>query len=122
MKRHAGFTLLEVLVALAVLAIAMGAVIKVSASNSSNAAYLKEKTIAHWIAMNKVNELRLTDDWPSIGTKKDTEVMAGEEWRWQMKISKTDSKDVLRVDVQVEHIRELGGKATVTSTLSRLYK
>mgnify|MGYP001825921208 CR=1 FL=1 len=89
MKRHTGFTLLEVLVALAVLAIAMGAVIKVSATNSSNAAYLKEKTIAHWVAMNKVNELRLTDDWPSIGTKKDTEIMAGEEWRWQMKISKT---------------------------------
>ena len=121
MRRSHGFTLLEVLVALAVLAIAMGAVIKVSATNSSNAAYLKEKTIAHWIAVNKANEYRISGDWPSPGTKKGSEIMANQEWRWQVKVSKVaGNNNFLRLDIEVQHERELGGKAVITSFLGRL--
>lgn len=119
MRRAAGFTLLEVLVALAVLAIAMAAVIKVSASNTSNAAYLKEKTIAHWVAINKANELRLADSWPSVGNKKGSVVMARQEWRWQVKVSNTPDKDIRRLDIEVQHERELGGKAVVTAFVGR---
>ena len=82
--------------------------------------YLKEKTIAHWIAINKANDLRISGDWPSIGVKRGSEVMAGEEWRWQTKVSKTDSKNAMRVDIEVQHERELGGKAVVTTIISRL--
>ena len=119
MRRAAGFTLLEVLVALAVLAIAMAAVIKVSASNTSNAAYLKEKTIAHWVAVNKANELRLADNWPSVGNKNGSVVMARQEWRWQVKVSNTPDKDIRRLDIEVQHERELGGKAVVTAFVGR---
>ena len=119
MKRVTGFTLLEVLVALAVLAIAMAAVIKVSVSNTSNAAYLKEKTIAHWIAVNKANELRLSETWPSVGNKKGSIVMATQEWRWQLKVSNTPDKNIRRMDIEVQHERELGGRASVTAFMGR---
>lgn len=119
MNRHAGFTLLEVLVALAVLAIAMAAVIKVSASNTSNMAYLKEKTIAHWIAVNMANELRLSETWPSVGNKKGITPMARQEWRWNLKVSNTSDINLRRLDIEVQHERELGGKATVTAFIGR---
>lgn len=122
MKRVTGFTLLEVLVALAVLAIAMAAVIKVSVSNTSNTAYLKEKTIAHWIAVNKANELRLAEGWPSVGNKKGSIVMAKQEWRWKLKVSNTPDKNVRRMDIEVQHERELGGKASVTAFMGRPLK
>lgn len=122
MKRISGFTLLEVLVALAVLAIAMGAVIKVSASNISNTAYLKEKTIAHWIAVNKANELRLAESWPSVGNKKGSIVLAKQEWTWQVKVSNTPDKNVRRLDIDVQHERELGGKASVVAFIGRPIK
>ena len=122
MKRVAGFTLIEVLIALAVLAIAMAAVIKVSASNTSNTAYLKEKSIAHWIAVNKANELRLTENWPSVGTKKGSVVMAKQEWRWQLKVSNTPDKNIRRMDIEVQHERELGGKALITAFMGRPLK
>ena len=119
MKRVIGFTLLEVLVALAVLAIAMAAVIKVSVSNTSNTAYLKEKTFAHWIAVNKANELRLAEGWPSVGNKKGSIVMATQEWRWQLKVSNTPDKNIRRMDIEVQHERELGGRAPVTAFMGR---
>ena len=57
-KQH-GFTLLEVLVALAILAIVMGALIKVTDSYAFNAGYLQQKTLAQWIAENKATEYQL---------------------------------------------------------------
>lgn len=104
MKNIKGFTLLEVLVALAVLAIAMGALIKVSASNASNAAYLKEKTFAHWVAINKANELRVADTWPSVGSSKGTMFMGEQEWRWQITVSNTADKNVRRLDIKVSQV------------------
>ena len=83
--------------------------------------YLKEKTIAHWIAVNKANEIRLSGVWPSTGTKKGSVVMAKQEWRWQVKVSKVpENKNFLRLDIEVQHERELGGKAVVTSLIGRL--
>jgi general secretion pathway protein I len=122
MKRLYGFTLLEVLVALAVLAIAMAAVIKVSVTNTSNTIYLKEKTIAHWVAVNKANEIRATGNWPSTGHKKGNVFMAKQEWRWQVKVSNTPDKNVRRMDIEVQHVRELGGKAAITAFIGRPLK
>ena len=53
MKTNDGFTLLEVLVALAILAISLAVLLKISAQNANNAAYLRDKTFAHWIALNQ---------------------------------------------------------------------
>ena len=47
-----GFSLLEVLVALAILGISLGAAIKATSSSLGNAGYLQQRTLAHWVAMN----------------------------------------------------------------------
>lgn len=99
--QHRGFTLLEVLVALAVLAIAMAALIKGGAENTRAAAYLRDKTLAQWVAMNVIAEQRLSAGWPSTGTKRGMEEMAKHEWHWELKVAETFDEDVRRLEVAV---------------------
>ena len=99
--RGAGFTLVEILVALAVLAIAVAAVVTAVSGHVSNAAYLRDRTLAHWVAMNKVTELQVGGDWPEPGTQEGDSLMATQEWAWQVKVSNTDDADVRRLDVKV---------------------
>ncbi len=99
--RHRGFTLLEVLVALAVLAIAMAALIKTGGENTRSAAYLRDKTLAQWVAMNVIAEQRLKPAWPSTGTKRGSEEMARHEWFWELRIAETFDEDVRRLEVAV---------------------
>lgn len=108
MKQHANknsykqkaFTLLEVLVALAVLTMGLATVIKVAAGQASQLAYLKDKTIALWVANNRANEIQL-DEWPSTGTTNGHEFMANQEWSWKVTVSNTADKDLRRLDIEV---------------------
>jgi general secretion pathway protein I len=101
MQRTEGFTLLEVLVALAVLALSMGAVIKATSDYTVNHAYLRDKTMATWVARNILVQYRISGEWPGVGERKGTFEMGGQEWAWLGKISKTDEKDLRRLDVEV---------------------
>lgn len=96
-----GFTLLEVMVALAVLALAMAAVVVSAGQSADNLGYLKEKSLAHWVAMNKLTELQLDKNWPSTGIDKGDYEMADVTWRWEAKVIDTEDKDVRRVDLNV---------------------
>lgn len=97
----AGFTLLEVMVALAVLAIAMAALVSSGTQSASNAAYLRDKSLAHWVAMNRVADLRLQKAWPSPGESRSEEEMANRQWFCLSKVSTTDDPDLRRVEVEV---------------------
>ena len=66
-NKQKAFTLLEVLVALAVLTLGLGTVLKVTASQVTQSGILKDKTIALWVANNKANEIQLAN-WPDTGT------------------------------------------------------
>lgn len=101
------FTLLEVLVALAVLTMGIGTVIKVAGTQATQLAYLKDKTIALWVANNKVNEIQL-DKWPNTGTSTGHEFMANQDWDWKLKVSNTQDKDLRRLDIEVNHANEDG--------------
>ena len=59
MSRCRGFTLLEVLVALVIVAFGMGAVLSALSSSANNIAALREKTIAEWVGMNQIADVRL---------------------------------------------------------------
>lgn len=101
MKRTRGFTLVEVLVAVAVLAIAMSAVITAMARQADNAGYLRQKTVALWVAHNRLTELQLEDEWPDTGRSDDEVEMAGAEWRWEINVQNTEDDRLRRVDVSV---------------------
>ncbi|MDM8566635.1 type II secretion system minor pseudopilin GspI [Candidatus Halobeggiatoa sp. HSG11] len=93
--------MLEVLVALAILAIAMSAVIKVTSENAENAGYLRDKTLAHWVAMNVITEIQVQGKWPKIGIKKGVVKMAEHKWYWLLEISTTVDNELRRLEVKV---------------------
>jgi len=97
-----GFTLLEVLVALAIVAIALSAIIRITGLNASNALYLENKTFAHWVAMNIMTETRLQAELPSDSERQGKVEMAKREWFWELKILDTMDKSLKRIEVAVK--------------------
>ena len=123
-----GFTLLEVMVALAIIAITLGALIKGGGDNALNTAYLKDKTLAQWVAMNKVAELQLKRKWPDLGTRSGSMELANREWNWETKVGKTmdpltgePSKWIYGLDVMVKQDdkRSGGSLARVKANLPK---
>ena len=100
-RRTAGFTLLEVLVALAIIAIALGAVLSATGSQASNATYLKQKTIAHWVAMNEITQLQIEKSFPAKGEEKGKSTMAGVDWYWTRTVKETEDKSTHQVEFKV---------------------
>ena len=99
--RSAGFTLLEVLVATTIIALALGAVIRSTATGTANLGYLRDKTLAHWVAMNQLAELDAQRRFPPVGRSSGTEEFGGREWRWEREVKETPDKDVRRVEIRV---------------------
>lgn len=77
-----GFTLIEILVALAIIAIALGAIISTSGTQAQQATHLKQKTIAHWVAMNEITKLQIANTLPDLGDESGSTEMANHEWFW----------------------------------------
>ena len=98
-----GFTLLEVMVALAIIAMALAAATSAVSGNIRNASGLQQRTYAHWVAMNQLAEMQLSKKWPATKTTKGSSLMAKQEWYWSTKVTKTpDGFDLIRrVDVMV---------------------
>jgi len=99
--RTAGFTLIEVLVALIVVGLGMLAVIQTVSQTANNTSYIREKTIAHWIAMNQLTKVRLEPSAPPIDKSSDEVEMAGRNWRWTMEVKQTPIESIRRIEVSV---------------------
>lgn len=114
--RMCGFTLLEVLAALVIVALGMMAVIQAVSQTASNSAYVRDKTIAHWVAMNQLTETRLQRTPPKVDTTSDEVEMAGRTWRWTMTVSQTPVETMRRIDVSVRpaDADEKSSMATIT--------
>jgi general secretion pathway protein I len=100
-RRTRGFTLIEVLAALVIVGLGMLGVIQAVIQSVNSGTYLREKTLAHWIAMNLLTERRLQTAPPEIGTSSDEVEYAGERWRWTVRVSDTAVETMRRFDVSV---------------------
>jgi len=96
-----GFTLIEVVVALIVVSLGMLAVIETVGGTARNSSYLRDKTVAHWVAMNKLTEVRLLPNAPAVDKSSDEVEMAGREWRWTMEVKQTPVETIRRIDISV---------------------
>jgi general secretion pathway protein I len=81
-KKDSGFTLIEVMVALTIIAISLGALLSTSGTQANNAAYLKQKTLAHWVALNELAQLNAENTFPNTGESKGSTSMANHDWYW----------------------------------------
>jgi general secretion pathway protein I len=120
-----GFTLVEVMVALLVVAVAISALLNQMIGNIDNSAYLRDKTIAQWVALNQLELIYLenqnTNELPddeSSGTSQ----MAGREWYWLATPKETAADGFIQIDVSVrEDADDESAIVTVTGVLDSYY-
>ncbi len=106
LSKYHGFTLLEILVALAIVAVALGAIISEVSRHLNNTAQLRDRTISHWVAMNLVTEQQINNKWPSVSKIKGNTTMASQEWFWTMTITDTADDRIRRLDITVDNSKD----------------
>ncbi len=103
--KQSGFTLIEVMLAMAVFAVAGVALLGVADNNYRHMSLLEEKMLANWVASNQLVELSLATTWPPKNNRKGNVDMAGRTWYWQQKVVKTDN-DLLRQVIMEVRLNE----------------
>lgn len=96
-----GMTLLEVMVALAVFAMAGIALMHTVTQQMAGLSSLEEKTFATWVADNRQVELQLQTVWPGLSWVQGTEEMAGQTWYWRWRGVETNDSNFRALDVEV---------------------
>jgi len=101
-KRHTtGFTLIEVMLAMAVFAIAGVALLTTADNHFRNMGHLESKMLASWIASNQLVEATLDKNWPPKNNKKGKVELAGKEWFWLQKVIKTTDNNMRAVVIEI---------------------
>jgi len=96
-----GFTLVEVLVALAVLGLALVAAMRAGGQGTIGFAQARERMLADWVAADRLAELRAAGVWPDPGISEGEAEQGGERFRWRQKVSPTPNGDFRRAAVEV---------------------
>lgn len=114
-----GFTLIEVIVALVVISLGMLGVIQAVSQTASNTGYLRDKTLAHWVAMNRLTEVRLQKAAPAVTKSSDEVEMAGRHWKWTMNVTQSGVETIRRIDISVRP--EGAGEGTSLASVTGFY-
>ena len=96
-----GFTLIETVVALLIVALGMTAVYMQIGQFATTSILMQDKTLASWIGSNIVTELSLARDWPEIGDSEEEVEYASRRWLVTIEISETEIENLRRADVSV---------------------
>ena len=101
--RTAGFTLVEVMVALAIAGLSLAAVAASISQMVQAGSAMQERTYASWIAQNRIAELRLANEVPEVSSSSGEVEYAALEWKWRATISESGVENLFRVDVEVSY-------------------
>lgn len=114
-----GFTLIEVLVALAILAIALAAASRASAMMADSSVELRNRLLAGWVAQNRLAELQARRAWPDPGTREGEVEQAGLKLAWRETVSPTPNQAFRRVEISVSEPGQDHRLAQLTGFLAR---
>ncbi len=101
MRRARGFTLLEVLIALVVVALALLALTRTAGGQVAAFDALRERTLAGWVAANVLAETRIATPLPPAGRRDGRVRFAERDWRWTIDVQNTENVNIRRIDVVV---------------------
>ncbi|MFZ2314125.1 MAG: type II secretion system minor pseudopilin GspI [Gammaproteobacteria bacterium] len=101
MRTTCGLTLIEVLIALAIVSIAMTAIIKATSQNILGTRYLQDKTIAMWVGEQVLNEARVGVLTLSEDQQTQTTTMLGQDWPWRAAQETTPNSRIKKMSVDV---------------------
>lgn len=100
-SRARGFTLIEVLMALAVLAIALAAILRTVGQSIDLTVDLRDRALAGWVAQNRLIAHQLQKDWPAAETTDGQTEMGGRVWRWREQVSTTPEPALRRIEIEI---------------------
>lgn len=100
-QKSAGFTLIEVMLAMAIFAIAGVSLLSAATNNFNHLSQLEQKILANWVASNQLVTISLEDKWPPQSNKKGKVEMSGHEWFWQQKVIKTTDANMRAVVIEI---------------------
>jgi len=100
-RRHTGFTLVEILVALAIVAVALAAGMRALAQASDGATLLKTRTVALWVAQDRLALAQLESPWPAPGSRNGKATQAGTALVWRETISSTPNGAFRKIEIDV---------------------
>ena len=109
-----GFTLIEMLVALAIFSLAALALLRLSGATATNSARLADQAIAQMVAENVVVETLSDPGPPAIGTQNGQAVNGGRRWSWTRNVARSPEARVLQIEILVASLDGGPGRARLT--------
>jgi general secretion pathway protein I len=100
-KYSNGFTLIEVMIALSVVAIGLMATLKAINEEINSAVITRNKMLALWVLENKVAEIRLNPTPLNTGINQGQETLMNQTWKWQTNTSTTANTKIRKVEVSI---------------------
>jgi general secretion pathway protein I len=112
-----GFTLIEVLVALAIVALTLGAGIKAAGALANNAERMQEVTAAQWCAENQLSAIKLSKTFPEVGDAEFSCEQLGVMYTGKLVVRPTPNPLFRRADAQISNAqqRPILGLSTVVA-------
>ena len=114
---ESGFTLIEMLVALAIFSLAALALLRLGGATAANSARLHEQAIAQIVARNLAAEVLSDPEPPAFGTLTGEAVNAGRRWLWTRIVARSPEARIQQIEIRV--VGEAGGPGRASLTLFR---
>jgi general secretion pathway protein I len=99
--RTRGFTLIEILVALAIVAVALAAGMRALAQSADSATALKARTLGLWVAQNRLAAAQVAAPWPATGEYRGNATQAGAQFLWREMVTTTPNPAFRKIEISV---------------------